>query len=308
MLWRAFGRFPEEQFTTDGDIEWRFSDEVREEYSAPIPDGLELSQEECRYAGIPDDPDMIARLHGIRFLKPEYYQMLIDMAGSDSQKVTLYETEREIAKFHQIKVHEWEPFYSDYVDEFQAEICLKLRRGELQSFGTKLPYPNRKQTGKFLEEKDIFLDDLEVISIPKSSWVSSTIDWKESSINGRDETIIWIHVRTNDIIDAFPPKILLRNADITPLVGKFAIVNSSATGHAAHPSNRGRPALPWESFHVEVARLYLDQEMPEKKEAAIAHFQNWFQKQHQKEASRAAIGQKLKPYFDALGNRRLKSD
>jgi hypothetical protein len=100
----------------------------------------------------------------------------------------------------------------------------------------------------------------------------------------------------------------MRNEKIAPLVGKYAIVNSASNEITARMSNRGRPALPWESFHVEITRMYLDGKMPDKKEAAIAYFQNWFQNQHQKDVSRTAIGQKLKPYFDALGNRRQKSN
>jgi hypothetical protein len=153
LLWRAFGRFPEEQFSADGEVEWRFWDEVREDYSAPIPEGFVLTQDETRYAGIPDDPDMIARLCGISFLEPESYQMLIDMAGGNSQKVAHYKLEHELAKHHSVKMDEWMSFYSDYVDEYQNEICLKLQKGELRAFGTFLPHPNRKNTGKILEKK-----------------------------------------------------------------------------------------------------------------------------------------------------------
>ena len=61
---------------------------------------------------------------------------------------------------------------------------------------------------------------------------------------------------------------------------------------------RGRPPYPWDAFHIEVAELLQRNEMPGKKEAAIEHFQSWFRREHGVQASRSAVGQKLKPYYD----------
>jgi hypothetical protein len=46
--------------------------------------------------------------------------------------------------------------------------------------------------------------------------------------------------------------------------------------------------------------MFRDGEVPDKKEAAIAALQEWFLKQHHISASRAAVGQHLKPYYDRL--------
>jgi hypothetical protein len=43
--------------------------------------------------------------------------------------------------------------------------------------------------------------------------------------------------------------------------------------------------------------------MPAKKEAGIAMLQEWFEKETGKSPSRAAIGPRLKPYFDELKNK-----
>jgi hypothetical protein len=62
-------------------------------------------------------------------------------------------------------------------------------------------------------------------------------------------------------------------------------------------ARRGRPPFPWEGFHVEVASLIQQNALPEKKEAAIAHFEGWFRDKLGISVSRSAIGQKLKPYY-----------
>ena len=38
--------------------------------------------------------------------------------------------------------------------------------------------------------------------------------------------------------------------------------------------------------------------LPQKKEAAIQHFENWFRKKLGVDVSRSSIGQKLTPYYD----------
>jgi hypothetical protein len=63
-------------------------------------------------------------------------------------------------------------------------------------------------------------------------------------------------------------------------------------------SVRGRPPYPWDAFHLEVAGLVRRDELPAKKEAAIEHFQAWFKRKLGIRPSRAAVGEKLKPYYD----------
>jgi hypothetical protein len=38
--------------------------------------------------------------------------------------------------------------------------------------------------------------------------------------------------------------------------------------------------------------------LPDKKEAAIEHFRDWFRREHGIPASRSVVGEKLKPYYD----------
>ena len=47
--------------------------------------------------------------------------------------------------------------------------------------------------------------------------------------------------------------------------------------------------------------------MPEKKEAAIQYFQDWFVRVLKQHPKRTAIGDKLKPYYDRYYDRFIKS-
>lgn len=78
LLWRAFGRFPEMHYGISGK-DWRFDEDSRDDYAAPIPDGLELTDEECRFANLPNDPRMTALLERGGYHDVEFYDGLLEM-------------------------------------------------------------------------------------------------------------------------------------------------------------------------------------------------------------------------------------
>jgi len=49
---------------------------------------------------------------------------------------------------------------------------------------------------------------------------------------------------------------------------------------------------------LEVAAVLQRGELPVKKEAGIEYFRSWFEREHGVKASRSAVGEKLKPYYD----------
>jgi hypothetical protein len=300
LLWRAFGRFPEIQYNHSGK-EWRLDSETLDGYHAPIPDGSELTAEECQHANLPDDPRMIALLEHGGYSDVEYYDYLLETCVDiDQAKIEEIKLDRNAALLHKSELEIWTAKYDEYVDQFQAEICLKLRRGELRAMGTKLPNADPELTDKILEESNRWLRDLDVREIDKEQWYSQSIAWESSAIFGHLESTIWIHVKTEDMLKAFPPPDLLKAEQILPIGQSFALASSATNRVQYEHSQRGRPSLPWQDFHIEVARMFRDGQMPNKKEAAIVHIQNWFLKTLGKEPSRAAVGEKLKPYFDQL--------
>ena len=57
--------------------DWRFESDTRDGYPAPIPEGLELTSEECRYAGLPDDPRMTALIEHGGYMDLESYDKML---------------------------------------------------------------------------------------------------------------------------------------------------------------------------------------------------------------------------------------
>ena len=53
----------------------------------------------------------------------------------------------------------------------------------------------------------------------------------------------------------------------------------------------------WEAFHLEVADLIKNGQMPQKKEAAIQLMMSWFENTQKQKPSRSAVSEKLTPYY-----------
>ncbi len=311
LLWRAFGRFPEMAWG-DGEEDWRFESDAIDSYKAPIPSGEELSPEECDFAGIPNDPRMTNLLSKNFVTNSEFYRNIISKSGAGETLDTDYLKEiglnlKEAIKQEQEEA-DWLPQYQDYVDEFQNEIVLDLRRGTLKMYGSKIPKFNNKSdcnsnNWKVLLEDMYLLESLDVVKIPQENWISKYINWNNSTCFTRNQKFIWIHVQTSEILKIYQPELLLKQKQVYHIGQNYAVTSAAISGRSSHRSLGGRPQLPWALFHVQVAKMYRDGEMPVKKEAAIAELQSWFEKIIGKPVSRSAIGQKLKPYFDTLQQR-----
>jgi hypothetical protein len=108
-------------------------------------------------------------------------------------------------------------------------------------------------------------------------------------------------LRTDELLTVFPGD---GHQVAVEQVGNTFVVNEDARLRKPPRSVRGRPSYPWESFHIEVSALLQRNELPAKKEAAIQHFQSWFERELRIRPSRAAIGEKLTPYYDRFLRRR----
>jgi len=293
LLWRAFGRYPEEAWAVDDD--WRFSPEIRDTFAAPNIGGEELTDAECKYAGIDPDPRTLwFEEYDIPFGDPAPPRMVVPNDYSE--------------KHHQYsgKIKSWLQEYEEYIDEFKTEIYLDLRRGNIVTHATKLPNINLKKSEKILEDKGKWFSDIDVSTVPPKQWVTKNIDWINSSIFGRNLSFIWIHVDTSKMLEIYPPNELITREQLANIGDNFALATDSINPKIASLKPRGRPSLPWEHFHVEVTKLYINHRMPKKKEAAIVLLQDWFQNALGKKVSRSAVGDKLKPYFDAFGKKDRK--
>jgi hypothetical protein len=207
----------------------------------------------------------------------------------------------EAEKYH-AEVALWTPYLDEYLDEFKAELCLDLRRGKLNARGRRLPDPSLDVSFDQLSDNGLWFNSLQIETIPESAWLTQNVDWGAGTIIGKAASFIWILINVPDLLNRYPPRDLLKPGLAFPLGASVAVSGLSA-GKTTLPSNRGRPPLPWDSFHVEVARLYATNSMPDKKEAAIALLQDWFLQSAAKAVSRSAIGAKLKPYIDRIGRK-----
>lgn len=298
LSWRAFGRIPEASYTDDGK-EWRFSEDVRDSYEAPNPRPEFLSVEECRFAGINTDPRN--EEEDYYFSDLSHYDKMIELIlkSGDHAELAKYKEERRQAEVFNAAVAEWMLEYNDYVDQFASEIFLSLRKGDLRAVGTACAVGGEEHA--FDKCGD---DDWPTLSdehgIPKECWVSGAINWSDSALEGREKAFMWVHVETGKIINLFPPVTTVPAKSLLSSGDTFYIAENAPVHKGLGVSRGGRPALPWGDFHVEVARMFRDGDVPKKQEAAIAELQDWFFRTHGKKASRAVILSKLKPYYDRL--------
>ena len=308
IQWRAFGAYPTGYWDHKGN-DWREKPEDPELFNPPIPDDpgdmTYLSEAQTAFAGLPPDPSFTALIDDTETFSIDHYDKMIAMFDDkqddfENEILELRERRAEAESFWK-RYTEWQADHAAYIDQFQAELLLALRRGDLIAYGRKLPRTDRERTERLFERLGCFTENLEPEPIPQDCWVSSWVDWRECSLTTPCMAFVWISVTVEDMLSIFPPSDLIPpdkvvQAGESYAIAEHAFASSPKTGAGA----RGRPPLPWQDFYVEVARLFRDGAMPEKKEAAIQHFQTWFETERGLKASRSAIGQKLKPFYDRL--------
>jgi hypothetical protein len=186
----------------------------------------------------------------------------------------------------------WLPRYEDAIEYAASTIFLALKDGRLTAKGRLLP----EDSASDLSDEDFDVYNLPVVEIPSAFWSLRGIDFEESAAADDHSHYFHIRCRTDEVFSAFP-------GDYVPVsVGQFGsnfLVNDApSTRPIANVRPRGRPSYPWDAFHLEVATLIAKAQLPLKKEACIQHLQEWFHHTHGVRPSRAAIGEKLKPYYD----------
>ena len=103
------------------------------------------------------------------------------------------------------------------------------------------------------------------------------------------------------MIAAYPIPSSTAIGNVIP-VGDLYVLDALDQAELTMPRRRGRPPLPWDRFHLEVAALVKADALPRKKEAAIHQFAGWFRNELGISVGRSSIGQKLAPYYDRFVN------
>jgi hypothetical protein len=307
--WRAFGNYPTGYWGYYGKDTREFPEDP-EMFEPPAPDDpgelSYLSEAQTKFAGLPPDPSLFDLGDEREDSDLEHYDRLLNIVRESnnfdkSEIEELLEKRRQAEEFWN-EYNTWRALHDAYIDQFQTELLLALRKGQVAAFGRKLPRPDRERTERLFDRLGRYTNDIEPEQIPKELWVSNFVNWRESSLTSPTTAFVWINIAVESLLQIFPPTEMIPAEKVSQIGDCFAVDQRAFTGRKQpnETGARGRPSLPWEDFYVELARLYRDREMPSKKEAAIQHFQTWFKEELGLQASRSAIGQKLKPFFDRL--------
>lgn len=306
--WRAFGNYPTGYWDLNGK-DTREHPEEAEMFYPPVPDDpgelTYLSEAQTQLAALPPDPSFAGLEDERESFELHHYDRWIESFRShenpDEAEIKELLKKRSQAEEFWSEYNAWRALHDAYIDQFQTELLLALRKGKIFATGRKLPRPDRMRTERLFERLGCFTEEIEPENIPTELWVSNYVNWRESSLTAPKAAFVWISVVLDDLLELFPPTEILPANKVLPIGDCFAVDQRAFSSEKqASARTRGRPSLPWEDFYVELARLYRDREMPSKKEAAIQHFQTWFEEELGLQASRSAIGQKLKPFFDRL--------
>jgi hypothetical protein len=281
LLWVAFQRVSAAMSSPEEGQEIRDAEQdmfAYAGYSGDLSDwGAFLEDRECAAVGLPPDPRMAALSEGRINGYP------IGEAYNDE------ELEREM--------QEWTPKYEATIEYPASRIFIALKEGRLAASGKLLPDGARDRALEILEARDERICDLPTVEIPCQFWLLSGIDWQSNAARNHAKHYCWIRCLTEDVLKVFPGEDRVPASGVERIGASF-VMNEASESQPVSARPRGRPAFTWDPFHLEVANLLLQGELPAKKEAAIQHFQDWFERTLNQRPSRASIGQKLKLYYD----------
>jgi hypothetical protein len=198
-------------------------------------------------------------------------------------------------------VRQWQPLVRAAMELPATELFLKLRRGEIEATGKRLP--DGVEIIDFLEDQNSYsrgkFDNLPDSVIPHDFWTGSGIDWLSNALTAHGSCYCDVSMLVEQLMRLFPgERVPVVGAEF---VGNCVLIKEPAEG-SIRPLPRkapGRPPVfPWDAFHVEVADLIKSGRMPRKKEAAIQHMIGWFAStQPGQVPSRSAVSEKLTPYY-----------
>jgi hypothetical protein len=196
---------------------------------------------------------------------------------------------------------QWLPFVIAAIELPATKVFLKLREGQIQAAGKRLP--EGAAIIDFLEQDNSYggsdFDHLVDTAIPADLWTMPGIDWVSNALTARSICYCDVSLSVETLMAEFPPA--PSPVEGAEFVGDFLRVKEPMAENVRHSTARplGRPPMiAWEAFHVEVASRLKNGQLPQKKEAAIQEMLSWFEStQKAKRPSRSAVSEKLTPYY-----------
>ena len=291
--WLAFRRLPLAAYTIDGK-EARFSDESGYQ-AGGLLDSM-VTDTECAVAGLTPNPEYVASLGGQYLHGLDFYDKMLAVNLEESELEILRKQRVEAVEYHQ-RMAEWQTSLDNYLEYFKARLFVDLREGKIHGSGIEIPAKDEDGAVAYIQADGFDLSEQPTIRINEALWTPTKIDWVNSALIGDRCVYCWVHFSTEAMISAYPIPSPLAADKVNP-VGDLYVLDGAGHGEPAVPSRRGRPPLPWDQFHLEVAALIAAGALPRKKEAAIHHFVEWFREEFGMSASRSSVGQKLTPYYE----------
>jgi hypothetical protein len=291
LFWVAFRRLPVAIYDLDGN-EKRNGTEVGG-YAVELGDDPDwFEDEECASANIPPDPRYAAASRGAYLFSVAEYDDLIAKIKTDNPSWQRLNKERDEAVVFEKEMESWSLQYEDAIEYPASKIFVALRDGRLKAKGRLLP----DHIDAELSNEDVDIYDTPVVEIPAAFWSLKGIDFEDSVAEDDDSCYCHIRCQSTEVFSVFP-------GDYEPVleVGKFGpnfLLNATPPiRRIENISQLGRPAYPWDAFHLEIADLIHKGQLPEKKEACIQYQRDWSRITLGIEVGRSAVGQKLTPYY-----------
>jgi hypothetical protein len=252
---------------------------------------------ECKFAGLPPNPRYRAFNEGTPWVDDDELKGLDKIINCTSgEGRDGYMRWRAEALAERKAISDWDGRFRDYLEYHKSKISIALRDGTICAYGIRIKGSSWEDIKNNIASDPHLLSSSEQSEIPNTEGVFSKIDWDKGILYGSEFSYSWVYFDVEEMLSVYPIPDLPLTA-VKQLCDSFLVELDKDIIAGAPQAARGRPPLPWEPFHVEVACLIKKNALPEKKEAAIGHFENWFKKELGLSVSRSSIGQKLTPYY-----------
>lgn len=196
----------------------------------------------------------------------------------------------------------WERFLDDALDQYRADLLLKLRRGELQAEGIALQIEG---TNDFGDDAHNAFDALQVANsklqsaysdIPREEWVSKRIDWDGCFIRNDASLFIGVRIDSKAILQTYPI------GDAKPFsgrqIGDVLFIADSNPSPIKHSKRSGRPTKKWDAVHIYIAEIVKEEGgLPEKQDALAQDICDWYFKRFSEPIGLSTVKGKLASYY-----------
>ncbi|MGQ0527580.1 MAG: hypothetical protein ACT4OY_06075 [Alphaproteobacteria bacterium] len=183
---------------------------------------------------------------------------------------------------------DWDRQYEERIEVIESKLFVALKDGTLKAFGRPVSVKR--------EDYDVWDMADEHEEIPASFWRLNTIDWLQSASKNEKGHYCHIYVNTEQLFALFPPPMQEEAKAVSLIAGQY-ILGESQAPKSLKMGQRGRPALDWDSFNLELTDRLMRGNMPKKQEAFINEMQNWCRENWGFEPGRSTILQKISPYY-----------